>query len=65
MFRSSLFLAALVCLSFTCANAGDIPFTAAGARSRPSPTSAGRNPLLGPARHAAPRYRLEFPKTFF
>jgi hypothetical protein len=33
MFRSSLLLAALVCLSFTCANAGDIPFTAAGVAS--------------------------------
>src|SRR5262249_37773443 len=34
-------------------------------RSRPSPTSAGRNPRLDPAHHATPRYRLEFPKTFF
>jgi multiple antibiotic resistance protein len=33
-------------------------------RHRPSPTSAGRNPLLDPAHHAAPSCRLEFPKTF-
>src|SRR5205823_4365716 len=29
-------------------------------RSRPSPTRAGRNSPLGPARHAAPNCRLEF-----
>src|SRR5215469_5631178 len=33
--------------------------------SAPFPTSAGRNPRLGPAHHAAPNRRLEFPKTFF